>query len=247
MCPAHRSEQIAAIRRTLDAGDACRLVSTQLIEAGVDIDFPVVYRSLAGLDSVAQSAGRCNRNGRVANLGDIFLFRSEHVRSEAFFRETTNVAAEVLPLFEDPLSLKAIERYFRLYYWSQSGRWDARGVLDSFHLVNDRSLPFQFSFASVAQRFRLIEENGKPVVVPWRGRGADLCERLRRHTEPPRSLLRALQRYTVRIPIQVWEKNLGRSIDLVHERYPVLISPEISYDEQTGLRLDDESGAFLNA
>ena len=64
MCPQHRTEVPARIRMQLAAGRTCRVISTQLIEAGVDIDFPLVYRTLAGMDSIAQAAGRCNRNGK---------------------------------------------------------------------------------------------------------------------------------------------------------------------------------------
>jgi CRISPR-associated endonuclease/helicase Cas3 len=75
MCPAHRRQVIAEIRAALQDGRPCRVVSTQLIEAGVDLDFPVVYRAMAGLDSIVQAAGRCNREGRLER-GDVYLFRA---------------------------------------------------------------------------------------------------------------------------------------------------------------------------
>ncbi len=115
MCPAHRSCILKKIRKRLKNKQACRVVSTQLIEAGVDIDFPVVYRSLAGLDSIAQAAGRCNREGK-SDTGHTFIFKSEHHRSESYFADTAGVAAQVLDLHEDVLSLAAVEQYFKLYY-----------------------------------------------------------------------------------------------------------------------------------
>ncbi len=246
MCPQHRSAKLAAIHLRLANGQPCRVISTQLIEAGVDIDFPVVYRSLAGLDSIAQAAGRCNRNGKLENKGKVYVFQSQHVRSEAYFRDTAGCAAQLLPDFEDPLALEAIERYFRLYYWEQSQRWDAKGILGEFVLDAEIALPYVFGFKDVAQRFRLIEDNGKPVIIPWGQKGAKLCEELRQTPLPSRRLLRKLQRYTVQVPERLWLAH-SAAIDCVHDRYPLLISPEISYRDDIGLALDDDSTALLNA
>jgi CRISPR-associated endonuclease/helicase Cas3 len=76
MCPEHRSNRIAEVRMQLNSGESCVVISTQLIEAGVDLDFPVVYRALAGLDSIAQAAGRCNREGR-SERGQVYVFEPE--------------------------------------------------------------------------------------------------------------------------------------------------------------------------
>ena len=247
MCPAHRSAKIASIRARLDNGEPCQVVSTQLIEAGVDLDFPVVFRSLAGLDSLAQAAGRCNRNGRLPALGRVFLFQSEHVRSERYFNETRDCAIQVLSLHEDPLSIDSIEEYFRLYYWQQSARWDQKQLMDEFTLVNDRSFPFLLNFKTAADKYQLIEDDGKPVIVPWGETGGRLCARLRSKLEPPdRNTLRALQRFTVQVPSREWQKSLGTEIELVHDRYPVLVSPELCYSEETGLSLDGDYSVFLN-
>ena len=238
MCPQHRTTVLTDIKATLKARRICRVISTQLIECGVDIDFPTVYRSLAGVDSIAQAAGRCNRNG-AQKTGQTFVFRSEHEESERYFADTANCASQVLPLHADPLSLDAVEHYFRLYYWDQSARWDAKGILQEFHLNQDRQFPFLFGFSTVAERFHLVDDTGRPVIVPWEEAGKALCQELRfSHAVPDRTLLRKLQRYTVQVPVSLWNTHVGQSIDLVHDRYPVLASPKLHYSERTGLDLD---------
>lgn len=242
MCPAHRSQKLEEIRSRLLRGLNCRVVSTQLVEAGVDIDFPVVYRSVAGLDSIAQAAGRCNRNGLLPELGSTFVFRSEHDASERFFAETAGCALQLLPLYDEPLSPKAIEHYFRLYYWEQGSRWDSERILDGFHLDQDPALPFAFGFARVAQSFRLIEDSAMPVIVPWCESGAALVRELRaRWQAPDRQLHRRLQRYTVSIPRRTWEKHAGAALELLGDRYAVIFSPELHYSEELGVILDEPS------
>lgn len=247
MCPEHRSEVLKVIRDRLDTGQECRVISTQLIEAGVDVDFPVVFRSMAGIDSIAQAAGRCNRNGRMGEGGRTFVFRSEHTRSERFFSDTAGTGAQILEIHPDPLSLEAVEHYFRLYYWSQEGRWDKKQILQGFKLdPGSRGLPFLFSYATVARDFRLIEETGGPVIIPWGNTGRHLCEELRaNYGLLDRRLLRRLQRYTIQIPQRIWNANIERTIENVHNRYPVLISTETSYDQATGLKLETGVSTFL--
>lgn len=238
MCPEHRTQVLTRIRANLEAEQTCRVISTQLVEAGVDLDFPVVYRSLAGGDSIAQAAGRCNRNGK-SRRGRMLVFLSEHHDAEQFIAETANCARQVLPMHDDPLSLEAVEHYFRLYYWEQSTRWDAQDILREFHLNQEQSLPFLFGFSAVAERFKLIEDRGKPVIVPWGEEGRVRCARLRDSRGlPSRQLLQQLQRYTVQVPRMQWENHDGRTIERVHERYSVLAIPELYYSEQIGLDLD---------
>ena len=119
MCPIHRKETLAEIRKRLDPKNKqpCRVVSTQLIEAGVDVDFPVVYRSIAGIDSIVQSAGRCNREGKLTE-GKVFVFKpvSEYAKIRGYLERTAKVADMVFRKYEDPISLEAIDYYFKMLY-----------------------------------------------------------------------------------------------------------------------------------
>lgn len=245
MCPRHRVAVLKVVRDLLQRGEPCRVVCTQLVEAGVDLDFPVVFRSFAGLDSIVQAAGRCNRNGRL-DRGILYVFRSEHSTNEAFLRDTLNAATQVLgdgssirPLYDDILCLEAVEQYFRLYYWTQAGRWDAHAIMDRFRLENSRDLPLQFDFKSASASMRLIQDSGRPVIVPWEEEGQELCRELEKPwIIPPIQMLRELQLYTVQTPLRVWNEEVGRSIRLVREKYPVLAAPAVHYDERLGLVLD---------
>ena len=155
MCPEHRSSILAEIRERLAKKLSVRAVSTQLIEAGVDVDCPVVYRALAGLDSIAQAAGRCNRNGKLPGPGKVYIFRPEDTRGEAYFRETAQVAHQLLDLHPDLLSREAIRDYFDLYYYQQSKRWDAKDIIPRFRLEGKMpSFPFHFQVAAVAKDCR---------------------------------------------------------------------------------------------
>jgi len=242
MCPEHRSAVLREVRGRLDGGLPVRVISTQLIEAGVDVDFPVVYRSLAGLDSIAQAAGRCNRNGRLP-VGRTYIFEAEDQRGEAYFRETAQVARQLIDLHPDLLGEEAIRHYFDLYYYQQSRRWDAKDILsaDSFHLSQDRTLPFKFQFQTVAENFHLIDDWQVPVIVPFDDRARALIAQLRNPTIPlNRNLLRALQRYSVQISPRLRDENRGSFEALRDNQFHALISKELNYSSAFGLSLGDE-------
>jgi CRISPR-associated endonuclease/helicase Cas3 len=195
MCGAHRSIVIAEIKNRLQNNIPTRVISTQLVEAGVDIDFPIVYRAISGLDSVAQAAGRCNREGRLTK-GQMFIFVPPSKIPPGYLRQAGEIARRLLAANpEDPLALDLFERFFRELYWLQGDNLDKHGILKD--LAFDRE--FRFSFRSAAEKFRLIDESMQfPVLVKY-GKGNELIETLIKRG-PERWLLRKLQRYVVNIP-----------------------------------------------
>lgn len=242
MCPEHRLHILDTVRQRLDQDLPTRLISTQLIEAGVDIDFPTVYRSMAGLDSISQAAGRCNRNGK-SDTGQVHVFHSEHISSEIYFQETANVGHEILDLYkDDPLCTTAVNAYFDKYYYQQKSKWDSQDILSDFLIVQDRNLPLLFNYKSAADKFKLIENNQIPIVIPWDDHAKQLCEQLRNESIPlHRKLLRSLQRYTVQIYDNQFRKNHHQFEALRDGEFHILICPETHYSNDFGLNLSDES------
>jgi CRISPR-associated endonuclease/helicase Cas3 len=234
LCPVDRSKILGDIRRALKEQQQCRVISTQLVEAGVDIDFPVVYRAITGIDSIAQAAGRCNREG-LQERGYVFVFRSEHKLPVGYFRHTAQAAESIMRRFsEDVLSLEAIEEYFRDYYWSQGERLDSKGIL---RLLPQGDLKLDFPFRKVAETFQMIEDTYKPVIVPRDEEAERLIEQARR-AEFLRGYSRKLQKYTVQINQHTWQKLLDAGcLEIVRDIFPVLTCLHL-YDENTGLNIN---------
>jgi len=237
MCPAHRSKKIAKIREQLSAGQACRVVSTQLIEAGVDIDFPVVFRAMAGIDSLAQAAGRCNREGRLVEPGRFFVFPPDDGLPPGYLRQCADAAQTVFRHHgHDPFAPKAVENYFRTLYWQQGNeRLDEKGIL--FELEEDAGR-FNFPFRRVAQKFRVIETGQESIVIPWGETGEQLVHRLR-YVDFPGGVIRSLQRFTIQVPPRVLTALVAAgSVELLHERFYVLTNLDL-YRDDLGLCPED--------
>ncbi len=165
MCGEHRRNVLQMVRECLKDGRSCRLVSTQLVEAGVDLDFPTVYRAEAGFDSIAQAAGRCNREGKLP-LGFTYLFEAEERPPVGLLRSAADAAKELEPQYPDPLAPLAVEAYFRLFYWTQKSRWDKHGVMKTMCIDRQRGR-LLFQFREMAAAFQIIREEQVPVLVPY--------------------------------------------------------------------------------
>ena len=201
MCGAHRSQVISDIKTRLKGGVSTRVISTQLVEAGVDVDFPVVYRALAGLDSIAQAAGRCNREGRLVEKGEVVVFIPPKPAPRGLLLTGENACRNVLHgVTDQPLTRARFAAYFeRLYYGCELDKEDICGLLE----VEGSTL--SVNFRSAAEKFRLIaDENSLPIVVRYRGANGeddsiDKWLATLSKNGPERWLMRKLQRYTVNL------------------------------------------------
>lgn len=234
MCPMHRTKKLEEIRQLLKDGAPCRLISTQLIEAGVDIDFPVVYRSIAGIDSIAQAAGRCNREGRSA-LGDTRVFVPEkHGLPGGWFSRCAEIAKMVLREFTDPLSLAAVHRYFEYLYCLDDEELDKKHILD---LLQENERTLRFPFEQISDEFKLIDSSMVSVIIPWDDNSKELIRELQ-FANYTVGIARCLQPYTVQIyRYEFGELLRQRAIRTIAGSFHILENNEF-YNDETGLTMD---------
>ena len=231
--PAHRERRLEEIRNRLKEGLNCRVVSTSLIEAGVDIDFPAVYRALSGLDSILQAAGRCNREGRRETADSIVTVFEPEEASPRMFMPNIEAARGAMQEFSDPASLDAIREYFAILYANKGERLDAKKIIKGIG---------EFAFAAVGKEFRLIEENTRTVCVLFPEQASQALERRLRAGERSRALLRALGRYSVNVYDQHFKALAGAgALERVDEDIYLLTSRN-AYDDGIGLTLAPEGG-----
>lgn len=203
MCGSHRSDKIAEIRQRLKDSIPTRVISTQLVEAGVDVDFPVVYRALAGLDSVAQAAGRCNREG-LREKGTVVVFTPPSTIPAGHLRQAAEIGRRLMASdCADILAPNRFESFFKEFYWLQGSRLDKHGILADLQMSSD----FRCSFRTAAGKFHLIDESRQAPVIVAYGKGAELIKVLE-SGKPERWLLRKLQRYVVNLPRYLHSKLL---------------------------------------
>jgi CRISPR-associated endonuclease/helicase Cas3 len=276
MCGEHRSAVIKQIKARLEAKregrdqEPLRVVSTQLVEAGVDLDFPVVWRALAGLDSIAQAAGRCNREGRIAEGGRVVVFVPPGRLPAGSLQKGADACISILhDQNADPLSRTLFSRYFQDFY--RASNLDKRGICgllrsnapDESKLISavySGQLPshlvgrvtekitasVNIQFRSAATAFRLIDdEDNATVIVRYEAQKENTDMLLNKIAKegPKRWSMRKLQRYSVTIRKRDADKLLGRGLRLL-PAVPGLYVQEADgmYDNLFGFRGDDFDG-----
>lgn len=231
MCGEHRSEAIQEIKQQLKDGLAIRVISTQLVEAGVDIDFPVVYRALAGLDSIAQAGGRCNREGKLnakGRLGEVHVFVPPKTAPRGLLLKGENTTRELFSLPDfNPQNPAEFTRYFNLFY-SKVNDTGSR-----FKEWLQKDIP-RVHFRTAGNEFKLIDDQAQQSVFVNFGDSGKWLDELRR-IGPKRHNMRKLQRYSVNLS----RRDFGKAkIDgLLEEVWPGLWCWIGRYDHHHGLDL----------
>lgn len=243
MIPAQRQALLGEIRERLKHGKTCRVVSTSLIEAGVDVDFPAVYRELAGLDSVMQAAGRCNREGkRPADESVVTIFERTEL-PPLLFQTAVGAAKEALGEDRDPAAPETMTRYFHSLRGLTGDALDKHGIIKAFTQGIEGC---EFPFRTVAETFHLIERNTYTVYIPY-GEGAVLLQRLQ-DGECSKSLYRKLGRYAVSVYDKHFQALYNAGALLTAQDVPSLdgdsaiLTDLTLYSETMGLSLEPEAG-----
>ena len=232
MCPAHVSATIEQIKEALKAqsNHPIRVIATQLIEAGVDIDFPVVFRQEAGLDSILQAAGRCNREGKQGICSTfVFSLGKEHPLPTGFISQTNNARLN-MGRQHDWFSPEAMNSYFMQLH----------SRIDNFDSKQMEALLYkpECEFENAAEKFRLIDDQATSVIINWR-ESINIYQKL--ITDGPSySLMKKLAYYSVNIRKRDFEKlkNIGAIEEPFENIY--VITNHCFYKSDTGLTIDNQ-------
>jgi len=238
MHPAHRTEKLDEIRARLSHTTtmSCRVVSTQLIEAGVDVDFPCVFRAVAGIDNIAQAAGRCNRNGMSKTSCKVFVFEFPEESDCSFFRHAAQSAAKLFGPFVGRLTApECVREYFDDFFWKNETRMDEDGIIKNLCYPAQSG---EIQFKDIAQ-FRMIKSATIPIIVALEKSSAKLIRALE-FAEHKGGILRELQQFSVQIypyqfeEIKDWLENPVPGVWVLHS--------EILYSRRTGLKCNPPEG-----
>jgi len=231
MCPAHVAATIKHIERSLkeNSDSPIRVIATQLVEAGVDIDFPVVYRQEAGLDSILQAAGRCNREGKNGICTTyVFSLGKEHPLPPGFISQTNNARLNMAGQY-DWFAPETMIAYFKQLHWR----------IDNFDKQQMQELLYKpaCEFEEAANRFHLIDDQTMPVLVNWHD-SINLYQRLLSEG-PSYQLMKQMAQFSVNIRKHNFDKlkSIG-AIEEPFENIYVIANPAFYHDD-TGLSIEN--------
>lgn len=240
MTPEHRSRVLATVRQRLADGLPCRVVSTSLIECGVDISFPLVMREKNGLDVLAQAAGRCNREGGDAEGRVICFASSGPAPARAAELNRRRAAFDRVARAEELFCPETVRAYFENLY--SASDLDEKDILSLTEVAGEsRAGVWRFRFAEIARKFRFIEDETVSIVIE-QGEAAELLRQAEPYGAPAPTTLRRLQRHSV----QVYRNELERmrADGRIETRYGFLhvLSGGVGYSGKTGLDVTLKDG-----
>ena len=243
MCAAERSDVISDIKEKLKNGEAIRVISTQLVECGVDIDFPVVFRAMAGMDSVAQSAGRCNREGKLQS-GTVFLFESPTKTPPGLLGKGAEVTRDLLEEYQFELKLTPdlYKKYFTAYYKKIDG-FDRKYIFKETML--DGAMEGKFQFRTLSEKYHLINNGFQGTIYvrycsPKTGKdNIDLLQRLFA-ADVDNKLFKQLVRYGVNLPLKEIQElfKAGRIVQPIEGIFMQSLDDDNLYQAGLGLVTD---------
>jgi len=239
MCSKHRTQVLSEAKRRLLAGESCLLVSTQVVEAGVDIDFPLVFRAMAGLESLAQAAGRCNREGKNLNLGDFYIFTPPSEPPPGSLRYKKKIAQALIennPKL-DLFSPSTFPPYFESVYYT-----NGIGSLDAKNIQKERA---DQNFETVSAKFRMIPDMTETVFIPFDKEGIRLVNTLM-EDGPTWGVLRELQPYGVSVFERAVEEMLEGGALRESEAVEQEVGEKQKANHRSYLALHNAPGPYYN-
>lgn len=233
MTPHDRRKTLETIRKRLESGEVCRVVSTSLVEAGVDVDFPTVYRELNGIDSIIQAGGRCNREGkRPINDSTVYFFLPQGINQPKYLAQNACAAERVIRDHDDISSPEAVKAYFDFLLYSLKGEMlDEKGILK---MISENPM----NFRSIEAVFRMIDDENHTVIIPCE-ENEKILDDVRRNGIC-RNTLRRLGFYSVNLPKYSFDnlRNAGCLEKLPSGSNAAILTDLNRYSSQCGLCID---------
>lgn len=239
LCGAHRRQVMHTVKARLSQGEPCILISTQVVEAGVDLDFPIVFRAIAPLDSIIQAAGRCNREGKL-DCGHVYIVDGvENTLPPGVYTTATTLTRQLLPTIQ-PRELNhadVCKRYFGGLYGTQNT--DREGI---------QTFEERMQFEQSAKHYKLIDSDTVAVCIPFEEQGHTTIQRIRSELPHTQTLLRRHMRALQPFTIQLFQKHFEQAVEegLVHEITEGLYEWIGEYDAQLGIRFQPAQHTLIH-
>lgn len=243
MHPNHRKAVLSIIRQLLKDDKPCKVISTQLIEAGVDIDFPIVYRSITGIDSIVQAAGRCNREGKLAK-GLVYVFKPEEdYIGKEYLALIASIGEMILNKEEAFLDLHSISRYFAQLFDITNQNLDYYHILQLCSDGIQNPYDIRFAFEEISTNFKFIDNQGYSLIIPTEEYVNELLEQVR-FTNNVQAIVRKLTPYTISIKRYELDALEEAGALRIVEGSLIVLDDLKFYDENLGLVIKKDQDDF---